>query len=69
MLLLARGMYLNRVCSDVTLRAVTLSVTPSEYLATPPTNYSAATIERLLTWYTQTFTIDKGLEEGKDLVS
>ncbi|KAK3103173.1 hypothetical protein FSP39_017002, partial [Pinctada imbricata] len=36
MLLLARGMYLNRICNDVTLQAVTLSIIPKEYIHTSP---------------------------------
>ncbi|XP_078469106.1 DNA repair protein complementing XP-C cells homolog isoform X3 [Lampetra planeri] len=61
--LLANGMHRSAVCSSLALRALALSLLPTQLASSPSTNHDLAFLARLLTWFNFTFRVDEEEEE------
>ncbi|XP_032825668.1 DNA repair protein complementing XP-C cells [Petromyzon marinus] len=57
--LLANGMHRSAVCSSPALRALALSLLPTQLASSPSTNHDLTFLARLLTWFNFTFRVDE----------
>ncbi|XP_063448923.1 DNA repair protein complementing XP-C cells homolog [Mytilus trossulus] len=55
MCLLSRGMYLNRLCEDDTIKAFALSILPNQFTTVSRKTFNINLLARILIWYKEKF--------------